>query len=161
MTAPIETAYEALADAIAGALVEAGFILAAGDLAIDPPSAIEPIGDETEVQTAAELFRLETKPVRELMGGGVKRWVVERTCRLELAAFGPVPDGEDNHEARLAAVFDAVAPLPATDPTLSQTVERLELVESQDDDLPPNGLKKSITFMIRLRAGDPLGRTTA
>ncbi|MBX3480087.1 MAG: hypothetical protein KF842_06780 [Caulobacter sp.] len=159
MTAPIETAYAALAAALADGLVAAGFLADAGDMQIDPPFAVEPDGDETESRRAAELFRLETRPVRDVIGGGVRRYVVERGCRLELASFGPLADGEASHEDQLGAVFNALAPLPGTDPTLGQTCERLMLTEALDDDLPPNGLKKMITFVIRLRSGDPLGRT--
>lgn len=158
MTAPIETAYTALGDMLDEALALAGFITE-GALKRDPQNRWEPEGEETEVQTAAALFSLNTEAVRTLLGGGVRRFVVERTCRLELAAVGPVPAGEDNHETRLLAVLDLVAPLSEADPTLGQTCERLVLTTLEDEDLDPGGLKKAITFTIRLRSGDRLGRT--
>lgn len=158
MTAPIEAAYTALAEALEAALVDAGLI-GEGRLERDPTAMWDPEGEEGATQSAAALFKLETKPVRDLMGGGVRRFVVERECRLELASWGPVDDGEDTHEARLDAAIDAVAPLPETDPTLGQTCERLELTDSADEEFWPSGLKRMVTFTIRLRAGDRLGRT--
>lgn len=158
MTAPIETAYAAFATALRAALLAAEFIAAEGSLLVDPEYDWSPEGGETDPVSAAALFRLETKPIRPLMGGGAPRYLVERTCQLELASAGPLPDGQ-THEARLAAAVVAAGAIPGSDPTLGQTCERLELTTLADDDLPPNGLRKAMTFTIRLRAGDPLGLT--
>lgn len=159
MTAPIEIAYAALAEALADALVTAGFLTAPGLMQVDPEARWEPEGEESEVQTAAALFRLKTAPVRQLMGGSSPRWVVERDARLELSATGPVPAGDPTHAARVLAVLALAAALPATDPTLGQTCERLELTINEDADLATIGLATGITFTLRVRSGDPLGLT--
>ncbi len=158
---PMALAYEALGDSLADGLVAAGFLSGVEQLQRDPESGFEPDGEETEVQTAAALFGLQTTPVRQLMGGTGTRWVVERQVRLELCAIGPVADGEETHEERVAGLLVIAANLPASDPTLSGLCERLELTGLEDDDLGPNGIKKAITFIIRLRSGDPLGLTAA
>lgn len=166
MTAPIDATYAVLLASLGAALFGAGFISVVGDLEDEPEGAWEPedpTGDDDDpdagVKTAAALFPLEANPVRQLMGGGVRRWVVELPCRLELAVVGPVAEGSDSHKTLIRAALDAVAVLPADDPTLTQTCERLEIGGGVYEDLPPSGLKMMIDFTIRLRAGDPLGRT--
>lgn len=156
MTAPIETAYAALATAIATALVAAGFLPAPAALQIDPPSPFEPSGDETEVITAAALLVVSTEGNQRRLGGPVRRYVVERTCRLELAACGPV---EALWRAALAAAETALAPLCDAEMTLGGTCEAVELGSFENEDLEPNGAQRLVTFLIRLRSGDPLGRT--
>lgn len=156
---PLDTAHIALHDALADGLVAAGFISSPELLERDPESSWEPDGEETEVQTACALYRLQTRPVRQLMGGSGPRWVVERDLRLELSATGPAPAGDPTHEERITALLLAAAAVPSDDPTLGQTCERLELTGLEDDDLPGRGVKKAITFTIRVRAGDPLGLT--
>ena len=158
MTAPIETAYAAFATALRACMTAGGFLSNGALMLVDPEYDWEPEGGETEPVSAAALFRLETKPIRPLMGGGAPRYLVERTCQLVVASAGPLAEGQ-THEARLTAVVDAAAAIPGSDPTLGQTCERLTLVELADDELAPNGARKAVTFTIRLRAGDPLGRT--
>lgn len=152
----IEPAYSALAAAIADDLVAAQFLLATTDLKIDPAAPFSPTGDERVLVRAGALVKVRTVPVRTLLGGESPRYVVERECRLELALAGP---------ARLlkVTVADAalalLAQLPARLPTLGGTAERLVLGEQTDDELPPNGVSLFLTFTIRVRSGDPLGRT--
>lgn len=159
MTAPIDTAYAALCAKLAEDLVTAGFLARPEALEVDPAGACAPGGDETAVQTSAQIFSLSIDPVRQLMGGAVSRWVVDAQYRLELAAFGPSAEGEETYKQRLAAAMTAVALVVADDPTLGQTCERLIASSSEDDDLPPNGMKVAVPLTIRLRAGDPYGRT--
>lgn len=159
MTAPIDAAYAIFCGALAEALVDAGFIAAVEGLEIDPPGPCHPSGDETSVQTAAQLFALDIQIVRPLLGSGTPRYLLDFGYRLELAAFGPAPDGGPDDKARMKAAMDAIAPVADADPTLTQTCDRVSLVGAEDDDLPPNGVKTALTFNIRLRAGDPLGRT--
>lgn len=158
MTAPVETAYAALAARVAAALVAAGLLAAPGDLQIDPESRIEPAGDETEFVTAAALVKVRTAPVRQMLGrpANAPRYVVERECRVELALVGPEKAQRDTIAA---AVLTALAALPGLHPTLDGAAERLLLTEQGDDELPPNGLTLSITYTLRLRSSDPLGRT--
>lgn len=159
MSAPVDDAYAALLALVGPALVGAGFIADLSGLKDEPEGAWEPEGDEDGVRTAAALFPLQAGMVRELMGGGVRRWVVELDVRLELAAVGPVPTGEDSHRVRLRAARNAVAVLPATDPTVSGTCEKFVIGTAEWDDLPPSGLKLLIPATLRFRAGDPLGTT--
>lgn len=160
MASPIETAYAALVEAVGEALVEAGFLSTTEALREDPEGVWEPDGEEGGQVSAAAVFKLRTAPVRPLMGGGVRRWVVDRQVRVELASAGPTPDAGDANEVRLTAALAALAVLPSDDPTLGQTCERCELIEADDDDLPPNGARKTVSFAIRVRAGDPLGQTS-
>lgn len=159
MTAPVDTAYEALRAALETALLAAGFIADGEALKDEPEGPWEPEGDVDGVQVGAALFPLEVVPVRQLMGGTVRRWVVELPCRGEFAIFGNVADGEDSHRVRMRSALDEMAVLPSTDPTLTQTVERLEIGGATYEDLPPSGLKMLVEFTLRLRSGDPLGRT--
>ncbi len=152
----IEPAYQQLAARIADALISAGFIDAVGDLKIDPPAPFTPTGDERDLIKAAALVKVRTNPVRQLMGGPAVRYVVERQCQLELAIAGPERLRRAN---RVEDALAALAVLPDTDPTLSGTAERLVLGEQTDDELPPNGVSFLITFTIRVRSGDALGRT--
>lgn len=158
---PIEDAYLALSERLADHLVAAGFVPTADRLLIDPEARWEPEGAETEVQTAAALFQLRTAPVRQLMGAGPDRprWVVERDARLELSATGAVPEGDPTHGQRILTVLALVAGLPASDPTLGQQCERLELTVAEDNDVPTIGRASGITFTLRVRSSDPLGLT--
>ena len=54
---------------------------------------------------------------------------------------------------------DWLAQVDVDDPTLGGLCERCWLTTEEDDDLPPAGAKKLITFTIRLRSGDRLGRS--
>jgi hypothetical protein len=55
-----------------------------------------------------------------------------------------------------------VAPIPALDPTLGGLAERLLLdLGQEDDEMPPAGNKAFLTFRIRVRSADALGRTAA
>ncbi|MEJ8403854.1 hypothetical protein WKI27_00655 [Brevundimonas vesicularis] len=152
----IEPAYQQLASDVAAALVAAGFINVAADLKIDPPAPFTPTGDERTLITAAALVKVRTNPVRQLMGGPTVRYVVERQCQLELAIAGPERLRRDS---RVEDALAALAVLQDINPTLSGKAERLVLGEQTDDELPPNGVSFLITFTIRVRSGDALGRT--
>lgn len=152
----IEPAYQQLASDVAAALVAAGFINVAADLKIDPPAPFTPTGDERNMVAAAALVKVRTNPVRQLMGGPAVRYVVERQCQLELAIAGPERLRREN---RVEDALAALAALQDVNPTLSGKAERLVLGEQTDDELPPNGVSFLITFTIRVRSGDALGRT--
>lgn len=152
----IDAAYARLGERLAASLVASAFLPQATDLKIDPPGPFTPSGDERTLIRAASLVAVRTASVRQLIGRPIPRHVVERQCRLELAIAGP---------ARLlaqgiqAATLTAVAVLPGLHPTLDGLAERLVLGEQQDEDLEPNGLAVMLDFIIRVRSGDPLGRT--
>ncbi|WP_374322639.1 hypothetical protein [Brevundimonas sp.] len=152
----IEPAYQQLAERIASALVSAEFIGAVGDLKIDPPAPFTPTGDEKTLVQAAALVKVRTNPVRQIMGGPSVRYVVERQCQVELAMAGP---DRLRRASRVDAALAALALLQDQYPTLSGTAERLILGEQTDDELPPNGVSFLITFTLRVRSGDALGRT--
>lgn len=152
----IEPAYQQLAASIADALISAGFIGAVGDLKIDPPAPFTPTGDERSLVQAAALVKVRTAPARQLLGGPRVRYVVERQCQLELAIWGPERLRREN---RVEDALFVLALLQDNVPTLSGTAERLVLGEQTDDELPPNGVSFLITFTIRVRSGDALGRT--
>lgn len=157
MTAPIETAYAALAEAVTLALSNAGFLRPGQLLELDPPAPFEPTGDEVELTTAAALVKVRTRPVRQMLGNPQRRrYVVERECMVELALFGGSAAEQD---ALDAATRTALAGLAEAAPTLDGAAERLEVVGQEDDELPPNGRKIIATFLLRIRAGDPLGLT--
>jgi hypothetical protein len=152
----IDDAYAAFADALAAALVESGYLADATELQVDPESLIEPTGDETDIVRTAALEKIQTGPVRQILGLPSQRYVVERQCRVELMASGPAR--EDRLEVDAAAVA-AVAVLPNTLPTLGGACERLLLTGVEDEPVAPNGVAKIFTFTIRVRSGDPLGMT--
>ena len=152
----IEPAYQQLASSIADALLSAGFIGAVSDLEVDPSAPFTPSGEEKGLVQAASLVKVKTGPVRQLMGGPKVRYVVERQCQLELAIAGPERLRREN---RVEDALFALALLQDDNPTLSGTAERLVLGEQTDDELPPNGVTFLITFTIRVRSGDALGRT--
>lgn len=152
----IEPAYQELADQLAQALVAVGFIPSGDKLKIDPEAPFTPTGDERTLVCAAALVKLGTAPVRHILGGAAPRYVVERQCRLELAAAGPA---RLMRSFRVNDVLNAVAAIPGRNPTLSGRAERLILGEQTDDELPPNGVSLFLTFTIRVRSGDALGRT--
>jgi hypothetical protein len=152
----IEPAYSALAAAIAADLVAAQFLPAATDLMIDPEAPFSPSGDERVLVRAAALVKVRTGVVRTLLGGAGPRYVIERECRLELALAGPARLLRDDVAD---ATLGLLALLSARLPTLGGAAERLTLGEQTDDELPPNGISLFLTFTIRVRSGDPLGRT--
>ncbi|ADL00697.1 hypothetical protein [Brevundimonas subvibrioides] len=152
----IETAYATLAERLEQTLRATLFMPDTAVLEIDPESPFEPSGDETDRVSAAALVKVRTYVARQAVGrpAGARRYVVERECRLELALAGP------NREARLAVdleTLSALAMLPEQDPTLGGTVERFLMGEMTDEDLPPNGIATFLTFVLRVRSGDPLG----
>lgn len=149
----IEPAYSRLAEIIARIITESGF---AADLKVDPPSPFTPSGNERHLVFAASLVAVQTQSVRQIIGRPVPRHVVERQCRLELAVAGPAR--REGLEIS-ALLLSALAVMPGLNPTLDGTAERLVLVDQTDDDLPPNGLSVFLNFLIRVRSGDPLGRT--
>lgn len=153
---PIETAYQALAALLRTTLVDAGFLPAPELLEIDPESPFEPAGDETTLVTAAALVNVRTGPVRTLLGGGGARYVVERRALLDLAGVGPA---RAERLALAAATLNALAALAESDPRLGGACERFYLVEQTDDELPPNGVTMSVTWALRVRSSDPLGRS--
>lgn len=153
---PIDTAYQAQAGGLATALLGAGFLASTDQLQVDPSSPNAMDGDEASFATAAALVKLTTTSPRAIMGGPTRRYVVERTSRLELGVVGP--DAAARAEV-LGAALAACAALPEDDPTLGGLVERFFVGDQEDDDLPPNGAKVFLTFTLRLRSGDPLGLT--
>jgi hypothetical protein len=150
----IDSAYAAFNMAVAGALVDVGYIAAPGDLRVDPESLVEPTGDEEEFVTVATVEQVQTGPVRQLLGRAVPRWIVERQCRVELAAYGPARAERLDVDAGAVA---ALAQLPVTLPTLLGACERLALVSVESEPLAPNGVTKTFLFTLRVRSGDPLG----
>ena len=152
----IETAYLALADRLALALVASGFLDRVDDLQIDPSAIFTPTGDEDELVRAAALVILKTESIRPILGGPSPRYVVERQCRLELAIAGPE---RLNGGGYMQAALSALAIIPSAAPTLGGAAERLSLGDRTDEDLPPNGTALSLTFTIRVRSSDPLGCT--
>lgn len=151
----IEPAYQQLALRISEALAGTGEPTG-WDLKIDPPAPFTPTGDERSLVQAASLVSVRTLSPRQLMGGPQVRYVVERQCQVELAIAGPE---RLRRESRVAEALGALAQLQDKYPTLSGTAERLILGEQTDDELPPNGVSFFITFTIRVRSGDALGRT--
>lgn len=152
----VETAYAAFVAAVAAALADpdVGFITAADQLHVDPEAPIELAGDVESVETAASVEKVETRPVRQILGRPEQRWLVERSCRVELQAVGPARADRLQVDARAVA---ALALLPSSMPTLSGACERLILVGCEDEILPPNGVAKIFAFTLRVRSGDPLG----
>jgi hypothetical protein len=153
MTGPIEIAYAALAQAVQGALVASGFS-ATGGLEIDPTGPFQPSGDETQIVTAAALVQIRTEAVTTFLGAPKPRYVVERTVNLELAAAGA------DEIARLRTVdaaLRACAAIALDAPSLGGAAERVMVLGRDDDDLPPNGTKQVLGFILRVRANDPLG----
>lgn len=152
----IEPAYRRLVELVEAALIRAEFLTEPDGLKVDPPAPLEPSGDERQVMTYASLVKVQTQVVRQILGRPAPRYVIERHCRLELAIYGP------NQDQRLFISDDMLATLallPNEHPTLDGFAERLILVDQTDDDLPPNGVTVTLTFTIRVRSGDPLGRT--
>lgn len=152
----LETAYAALAAELQTRLRETEFLSPTGVIQIDPDSPFEPSGEEEDLVVSAALVKVRTYVARQSIGrpAGARRYVVERECRLELGLAGP------NRVRRLElepATLAAVALLPETDPTLGGACERLILTERTDDELPPNGVAVFLTFILRVRSGDPLG----
>lgn len=152
----IETAYTAFTDAVAAALVAVDFLSAPTDLNIDPEDLVEPTGDELQILSAATVEKGETGPVRQILGRPEQRWVVERTCRVELMQYGPASDQRRTIDAAAVA---AMAQLSVNAPNLSGACERLTLTESDETPVDPNGVARSFTFTLRVRSGDPLGVT--
>lgn len=159
MSGPIETAYQAMTEVLAERLVAIGLLTTTAGLQIDPEGEIAPEEDEeaTDNQAAAGVFKGDTRPVRALLGGPRRRWVVERTSRLELAVWGP------DRAARRLLIDQAVATcstLAEDDPTLSGQAEQFEVAGVEAEPFPPNGEQAVLTFTLRVRAGDPLGGTS-
>lgn len=164
-TAPMDIAAERLAEALSSVVVATGFS-SAGVLVTDDRSILEGDDgdageDETDAahQTVAALFSGAPQAIRQLSGGARSHYVVEGVFDLELASWGGKPAAFADHRALLNAVLDQLAILPEDDPTLGMTCERLTLVDMEDDDFEPGGLKRRVSFVIRLRAGDRFGRT--
>jgi hypothetical protein len=152
----IETAYAALAVAVAAALAhdDVGFIGTPARLQVDPEAPIEAGGDPDAFETAASIETLQTGPVRQILGRPEPRWVVERLCRVELQAVGPE---RAERLSAIAAAAAALAVLPNSLPTLSGACERLILTGVEDSVFEPNGVGKILAFTLRVRSGDPLG----
>ena len=161
-TAIIDVAYLAAAEQLRGACVAAGFLAEGQSLFMDPDHIWEPevaeIAGAGQQLTAAALFKLSTRPMRQLSGGDRSHFVVERDIRIELASVGAISE-DLNHEDRLGGALDLIAVIDQADPTLGGLCERWWLTGLEDDDLAPSGAKKLITFTIRLRSADRLGRT--
>jgi hypothetical protein len=156
----IDRAYAALADRLGAALFAAGFLAEGQGLAVDPVEAVEP-DPEPEAETedvanhaSASLVKLETRPVRTILGGPTARYVVERSCQLELAAASHDTAWKDQV---LQRALGRVAGIPVADPTLGGTAERVEISGAESDGLAVNGESAVIAFTVRVRSGDPLG----
>lgn len=158
MTAPIETAFAGLKTALADALVADGFLAAPADLKVDEPapSEAQAVG---VLKTWAALTRGEVTTARTLIGTVPPRYVVELTCELTLVAHGRTASGTPTVESLLSDALAAVAPIAAVNPTLTGACERVELVEMTSEALPPSGRYDRLMFTLRVRSGDPLGRT--
>lgn len=152
----IEPAYVRLGQLLAQALVATDFIAATTALKIDPTAPFAPTGNERQLVRAAALVVVKTEPVRTLLGRPQPRYVVERGARLELALAGPA---KDLRKQISDDTLNALAVLPGLNPTLDGMAERFLLGAQTDDELPPNGISIFIDFTIRVRSGDPLGRT--
>ena len=155
MTAPIEAAYSAFCAAAAAALVSCGFVADAGAVPIDPPEDLEPFGGADALLTCAVIVQGDTKPVRSFLGGPAPRYAVERDVTVELAAAAP---DKTARQAAIAAAVTALCRLPAA---IEGAAEACEITDLESGDLPPDGLKRNVTFVLRVRAGDPLGLTPA
>lgn len=154
MSGPIERAYAGLGGAIAEALAGAGFLTDGAKLEIDPTSANEFDGESGDLQSAAILLKGDARAVRTFLGAP-PRYAVERSATLELAIAGPDPDVR---ELALNGALIACAAIPQTYPPVGGA-ERIELRGQEYDDLPPNGVKTFLTFVLRVRSGDVLGLT--
>lgn len=152
----IAAAYSAFATAVATALVGAGYLAQTSALEVDPEDLVEPSGSETETLRAATLENAGTQPVRQILGRPEQRFVVERTCRVELLQYGPAR--QTRREVDAAAVA-AMARIAVDLPTLSGACERLILDSSEETPVDPNGVAHAFTFRLRVRSGDPLGVT--
>lgn len=156
---PVATAYAALHRLAEHGLRAGGFLRSEQVLELDPESAFEPEGDETELITAAAMVQVATRPGRAEMGGpNGATYTVERDVRIELACAGPAAElllRRTTLEAGLAAVADGVV----QDAALGGQAERAWLVGREDGDLPPNGALAVLGVTLRVSAGDPLGLT--
>ena len=152
----IEIAYAALAALLQQTLRATNFMEPDGVLEIDPEAPFQPSGDETDIIRAAALVQVRTFVSRQMIGrpAGARRYVVDRECRLELALAGP---NRDQRKVIDIDTVSALATLPELDPTLGGEVERFLMGEKTDDELPPNGVATFLTFILRVRSGDPLG----
>lgn len=157
-SAPIEIAAAALALRLGEALRGAGFLTGDAALEVDPSAAVELTGEAGEILVAAQLYTLQTQPVRALMGSGRSRYVVERTFRLELLVASPDVAWRDQ---ALTDGLTACARLPGDDPSLASACERCTVQGADTDDLAPNGRKILASFAVRVRSSDPLGLTPA
>lgn len=152
----IDNAYDAFTSAVANALLAAGFLDDPGRLRIDPEDLTEPDGMETTTQRSAMVEQVSTGAVRNILGRPEPRFVVERSCRVELMQWGPA---QDTRRMIDAAAVAALALLPVLTPTLKGACERLSLTEGEETPIDPNGVARSFTFNIRIRSGDPMGTT--
>lgn len=151
-------AYAVLAERLQERLRDTAFLNHDQRLEVDPEAPFQPEGDETSIVRAAALVHVRTSVVRQILGRPLeqRRYVVERECRLELAIAGP------SRDVRLAIdseTLTALATFADSDPLLGGAVERITLGEQTEDELPPNGTATFVTFILRVRSGDPLGRT--
>lgn len=156
----IGEATQALAATLARELWIVGFLAAPDGLHLDPVAAVEDldnpdVDDLPGLQRAAFLITTQTRPVRATMGSGHPRYVVERTCQLDLHVYGQTFEAAGR--PLLVAALSACARLPESDPTLGGAAERLYLTETTPDELPPLGLRQTLTFVIRVRSSDALG----
>lgn len=157
-SAPIEDAYAALCTVIATALLGAEFVADAGAVAIDPAEVLEPGEGSNLLETSAAIVQGDTKPIRTFIGGPAPRYAVEREVMVELAATGPDKTVRD---AAMIAAVTALCSVPGSSSVAGGGAEDCEITDQQAGDLPPNGLKRIVTFALRVRAGDPLGLTPA
>lgn len=152
----VRRAFDALADRAAALLTEAGF-LPSSDVLGRELVDVALAGPAGDLQTAATLISAQARTVQR-MTGRPPVYVVERDVVLTLSADAPDPERRD---AALEAAVAAVARLWEADETLGGACERLLPVASTPEDFGATGLSERIELTVRVRAGDPFGRTPA
>ena len=88
MLGPMDAAYAALADAVRGALANAGVLPSGAAVVLDPPAPFLPSGDETELTVSAALVKRRTGMRRTFLGGPAPRYQVERDVSLSSVSPG-------------------------------------------------------------------------
>lgn len=160
MPNPIEDGYAAFTAAVGSALEDAGFLVTAADLLVDPSGDVG-LDESDPTGILAAVIQLKTVSPRQTMGGGTPRYVVDRYIQVALMAKDP---NKPAREARLQAARAALAQIPVANFTLGGFVERCmlgsPLGEGQEvDDPAPDAVADIISFTLRVRSNDGLGQT--
>ncbi len=153
---PIDDAYQALIAEVRARLLLSDFVASPDDLKVDPDGKVD-TRRHGRGETCAALINAGQSVGRSLMGGGSARHLVDRRARVELAIAGGDRAWRDALVDRALTRF---ARLPLDLPTLGGACERLAIEEGDEDDLAPGtpGRRVSVTFTVRVRAADPLGK---